>query len=291
MRKAWLAILVVVLGVACICAQDESISDYEVVRLTDLSERAYHPRWAVDGSFLIYTRNVGSESTLWTMPAGGGESAQIPLRRNGDLSFALSPTGEEIVFDTFANNVQPPYDLYIYNLASEEARVLTDASGNQLHPSWSPDGAWICFSQRELHMIPTSGGASVRLSPEGEEAWHPAWSPDGKTIAFTSDRTGNAEIYVLDVAERTIEQLTNASGYDDRACWSPDGSRIAFVSDRAGDGNDDLWILTLADGSLEQVTHGSGAETHPAWSPDGSRIAFSIFKWPDADVGMLDLGD
>jgi Tol biopolymer transport system component len=42
------------------------------------------------------------------------------------------------------------------------------------------------------------GGAQTRLTFAGGA---PSWSPDGKRIAFTSQRrTGNTEIYVMDVS-------------------------------------------------------------------------------------------
>ena len=51
-----------------------------------------------------------------------------------------------------------------------------------------------------------------------------------KRIAFSSDRNGDAEIYVMDADGSNQTRLTNIPNYDSRPSWSPDGSRIAFYS-------------------------------------------------------------
>ena len=50
----------------------------------------------------------------------------------------------------------------------------------------------------------------------------PAWSPDGTKVAFMSNRDGNEEIYVLDVASGVEANLTNAPLYGDSyPDWQP----------------------------------------------------------------------
>ena len=47
--------------------------------------------------------------------------------------------------------------------------------------------------------------------------WGPVWSPDGSHLAFVSDRDGDYEIYVLDLASREVTQLTTNQAYDTAA--------------------------------------------------------------------------
>ncbi len=49
----------------------------------------------------------------------------------------------------------------------------------------------------------------------------PAWSPDGSRIAFTSDRDGNAEVYVMNADGSDLTRLTNNPAEDDAPAWSP----------------------------------------------------------------------
>jgi hypothetical protein len=84
-------------------------------------------------------------------------------------------------------------------------------------------------------MSDSDGNNLVQLSKlNGDDTGVPRWSPDGKKIAFAFgvSRTGNQEIYVVDVSERVpkklvtdIRQISNP--------WSRDGQWIYFNS---GDG-------------------------------------------------------
>ncbi|MEA3230356.1 MAG: hypothetical protein U9Q05_01190, partial [Thermodesulfobacteriota bacterium] len=69
----------------------------------------------------------------------------------------------------------------------------------------------------------------------------PSWSPDGKKIVFSSNRTGNFDIWVLDLKADRLTQLTHHSGDDKSPVWSPNGKYIYFQSLRAE--NLDIWRL------------------------------------------------
>jgi Tol biopolymer transport system component len=92
---------------------------------------------------------------------------------------------------------------------------------------------------------------------------------------FDSDRGGSRDIYVLDVAERTVMRLIDHPARDVMPAWSPDGRQIAFVSDRQ-DGQQ-IWLTTPEGGPPSVVTHGlpPGYILRPRWSPDGSKLAFA----------------
>lgn len=65
------------------------------------------------------------------------------------------------------------------------------------------------FQGTNIHLVDVATGQERRLLPDTGNI-DPAWSPDGKQIAFASTRTGNSEIWVVNVDGTNLRQVTNA---------------------------------------------------------------------------------
>jgi Tol biopolymer transport system component/DNA-binding winged helix-turn-helix (wHTH) protein len=97
----------------------------------------------------------------------------------------------------------------------------------------------------------------------------PSWSPDGRQLVFTSEKSGNADLWVQTLDEPRARQLTVDAAHDTTPDWSPDGRWIAFRSERGGGG-----IFRISsDGTREERMSTFGF--HPQWSPSGDQILFS----------------
>jgi len=91
-------------------------------------------------------------------------------------------------------------------------------------------------------------------------------------IAFTSNRDGNADIYVINSDGSGLTRLTTDPAIDDWPDWSPDGARIAFT--RIINSQRQIFVMN-ADGSGQvDLSNNAWYEDAPDWSPDGQRIAF-----------------
>ena len=92
-------------------------------------------------------------------------------------------------------------------------------------------------------------------------------SPTGTKIAFVADGGGDFEIYVFDITESKLTQLTHNTAWDDEPAWSPDGERIAFTSNQTG--KYEIYIMN-SDGTRQtQLTFAScpkGSKS-PSWQP------------------------
>jgi len=102
--------------------------------------------------------------------------------------------------------------------------------------------------------------------------FQPQWSPDGKRLVFFSSRSGNANIWSIDLADNSLTRLTSGPAMEINPFFSPDGRKIAFQSDRSG--RLELWVMN-ADGSGQRQLTNLGLMGHfMRWSGDGKSIIF-----------------
>jgi len=93
----------------------------------------------------------------------------------------------------------------------------------------SPDGKTIIFDMLgDLYTLPIAGGNATRLTDGMALDTNPRFSPDGKSIVFTSDRSGNDNVWTMNLSTKETSQITkDEKGEVQSADWSPDGNYIA----------------------------------------------------------------
>ena len=171
---------------------------------------------------------------------------------------------------------------------SDGSIAITNKSGDDHGPAWSPDGRQIVFASgrsddAEIYVMNADGSDVTQLTHNSTEDIDPAWSPDGRQIAFVSFLDGDDQILVMNADGSDITQLTHNSTRDSNPAWSPDGRRIAFTS-----WGDDPKILVMdVDGWA--ATRLASNSFDPAWSPDGRRIAFASGPYGDAEIYVMNV--
>ncbi|HEX6160299.1 MAG TPA: S41 family peptidase, partial [Thermoanaerobaculia bacterium] len=125
--------------------------------------------------------------------------------------------------------------------------------------------------------VPASGGEARILVSDPAMDSRPMYAPDGKRLAFVSTRTGNGDLYVVDVAGGTPQRITFDDGRDQLDGWSHDGQWLYFHStSRDIAGFNDVWRVRATGGTPMQVSaERYVSEYFAAPSPDGSSVAFT----------------
>ncbi len=118
-----------------------------------------------------------------------------------------------------------------------------------------------------------SEGAALAPAPGADGG--ASWSPNGRWIAFSSARTGEGDLYLLDVKSiekdpvRITNQPTSAELYVD---WSHDSTQLVFVGH--SESGDNLWLLPAMGAPPARLTAWPGNQIRPRFAPTDDRIAF-----------------
>lgn len=153
-----------------------------------------------------------------------------------------------------------------------------------------------CY-QGSVSLYPEPAGFA-RIDPGGEYIYtEPTLSSDGKKIAYTRyDGSGvkgyysnTGEIFVLNLENRRMLQLTTNEAMDASPAWSPDDKQIAyhrqeyeFDEHHAISATTDTLRIMNSDGTGDRIAYVCPFECgSPSWSPDGTWIAFAGWTGPD----------
>lgn len=172
----------------------------------------------------------------------------------------------------FSSNRDGNYEIYTMNPDGSNQTRLTNSSGYNNEPAWSPDGTKIAFgSTRDggwrIYFMNADGSEQTRLTNIDSDK--PVWAPDSQSIVFS----GDGEIWVVSVNNSEITRLTNSPATDGYPAWSPDGSRIAFLS-HTEEGTE-LLVINPGGSNQTKLADNAAWANFPTWSPDGKRIAFN----------------
>ena len=134
--------------------------------------------------------------------------------------------------------------------------AFSQSTAYMTEPSLSPDRKEIVFvSGGDIWSVPSAGGqASLLVSHPATES-RPLFSPDGRYLAFGSNRTGNGDIYILDLQSSSLRRLTFDDANEQLDAWSRDGKWIYFTSNsRDISGMNDIFRVAASGGTPMQVS-------------------------------------
>jgi CHAT domain-containing protein/tetratricopeptide (TPR) repeat protein len=102
----------------------------------------------------------------------------------------------------------------------------------------------------------------------------PAVNREGKLLAFVSDTSGNSDIWLLDLEDQELRQLTTHTADDYNPAWSADGASIYFTSTR-DDPEGEIYYYSIELGFARRLTNHRGRDETPEPTNDGKFIYFT----------------
>jgi Tol biopolymer transport system component len=220
-------------------------SNYETYRFINSQAN-----WSPDGKYLAFAAKRGPRDEIVIVDvARNKQVGRIKVKLSGVTTPAWSPDGKQLVFTGYDGGLS---DLFTVNRDGSDLRRLTSDKFGDLHPVWSPDGKTIAFasdrgprtdfktlafSNFRISLYDLATG-TIRVLDHMDQGKNvsPQWAPDGKSIAFVSDRSGVSNIYLYDLGEAQVYQLTDfytgvqgITPLSPVLSWAREADRLAFV--------------------------------------------------------------
>jgi dipeptidyl aminopeptidase/acylaminoacyl peptidase len=324
-----------------------SFDGTKTVQLTSRpKETEDHPRFSPDGRYIAFTSGRTDDKKndqIWLMDRLGGEAQKISDFPGGVVDFVWSPDGKKlaviatdedkdavddkdedknakpIVIERFAYmedvlgyQAKLRDHLYLFDVASHKADILTPGEFNEALPAWSPDSKSIVFVSKrqkdfdrndnwDLFVVAAQKGAAARQLTtyagnddgpgEFDTGSYPAWSPDGKSIAYWQGGDPKLIEYavnklaVIPASGGTPKILTPTLDRDiGNVSWADDSKSILFTveDDRA----QYLARVAVSGGPVQHIDGGRElindyTQTHGrfALAISRSQMPTEIFAW------------
>lgn len=187
----------------------------------------YNPKWSPDGNKIAFARIEGFRIRhIWVMDADGNNQPPLThdLRNVECWSYDWSPDGSKIVFSA---NISGEHSVWVMNADGSNKKKLADGGS----PTWVSENtiayignnsnlyrmtlegekellvedAVLCYSINRDGDVVYKNWDNISIAYDGNRKeltensrdLCPVFRPDGRKIAFMSERTGNADIWMI----------------------------------------------------------------------------------------------
>jgi Tol biopolymer transport system component len=215
---------------------------YKIIKSEDQYQSYANPRWSLSGDMLAVLSTDGVE-----------EHVDIIRLDNGSLVERLTT-----------------------HMRTADYDQLTFGSGTV---AWAPDGHTIAFvakkGPRDVVLLWDLYDKKLKETLEFDQLEiieSLDWGPDSRRLALIGTSDGQSDLYVVDVANGQLEQITGTPQRDDHPAWSPDGQRLAYSAKQQG--QFDIRVYEFPSGKTQTLVSSPTDDLWPQWMPEGNKLLF-----------------
>ena len=136
------------------------------------------PTWSPAGNQIAFTSDRSGSPQIYIADAdGGGQPRRITSESWADRATWSPPPYNEIAY---AGQNGPGFDIKIFDLQQGQIRVVTDGTGSNESPAWSPNGRHLAFAstragRSQIFTIARDGQDLRQVTKSGNNV-QPSWS-------------------------------------------------------------------------------------------------------------------
>jgi Tol biopolymer transport system component len=243
----------------------------------------FHPRWSPDGrrialvesgesariDVVLVDADDGRAKVLAGLPPTGNLSSPVWSRGGGRLLFAMSgsrTTRQGVSARVVSSSLGGSLRTLFWNPAQDAVLDRLGDSGLVLEAR-TPRTELVELGMGE----PPAAGAG-RLTRGNASDRQPTYTADGRQVVFSSNRSGNLDIWALELSSGSVRRLTDHPGDD----WDPavmrDG-RLLWSSNRSG--HFEVWTAEADGARPRQMSHDGFLAENPTATADGKWIVYN----------------
>jgi dipeptidyl aminopeptidase/acylaminoacyl peptidase len=253
--------------------------------------------WLADGSGMLIATRFANTTQVHRVRMPGGAREQLTFYDEPIASLAVNPKRPGFVFGKDVGGSEF-WQLYTFDLATREIRLLTDGKSRNSNPLWSHDGSKLAYSSTERNgkdtdvwvLDPATGEKKIVVQSGG--SWEATdFSRDGKQLLVQQTVSIN-EVHpgVVDLASGKLTMFPVDGGKASFGAFrfAADGKGAYFTSDEGSE----FRTLRYHDFATNRITDLSAKIPWNvedfALSEDGRSVAFVM---NEDGIGVLHLID
>ena len=184
----------------------------------------------------------------------------------------ISKDGTHIAYLSFRNNTS---NIFVKELDKQGGSVQRTNRSAVLDFSYSPDGKYICFSEKrgESNQIFQTGAESgyvCRQITSANQDYSPIYSKDMKQIFFARAEANGVSIWSYNIQNSFLSSFTAGQNP-----WPSSGESVIYCTRMNGSGKTEIWRFDYSSGVEECIISDANRSfASPVLSPDGEWLLF-----------------
>jgi TolB protein len=202
----------------------------ELMKWTGDGKQVLSPRWAPDGSRVVYTSYRTNFPDIYAVDLNARRVSLLASFKGTNSGGRFSPDGSRMAM-VLSGAGNP--EVYLGNAQARQLKRLTNNQAVEASPTFSPDGSRILYVSDaaggpQLFTMPVSGGAPTRVATKiSGYCAEPDWSAgDPNKIAFTARMGSGYQIAVYDMKAGASKVVSKAPTDAIEAAWLADGRHL-----------------------------------------------------------------